>query len=71
MKGKEHSENICELCGKKYKTYAIILCCDPICIAAFYEDEQKPDGTFRNICRECRDKEDKELSDKRKIGGGT
>jgi hypothetical protein len=60
MEEKRHSENICELCGKKYNTYAIILSCNPLSIAAFYEDEQKPDGTFRSICKECRTKEDKE-----------
>ena len=60
MEEKQHGKNTCEKCGKKYNTYAIILSCNPLSIAAFFEDEQKPDGTFRSICKECRADEDKE-----------
>ena len=49
----------CEICGKRYDTYAIILCDNPLCFAHFLSDEEKPDGTMRTICKECRDKEDK------------
>jgi hypothetical protein len=44
----------CEICGKFYKTYAIILCDNPLCFAHFLIDEEKPDGTMRTI--KCRDK---------------
>lgn len=51
--------NICEKCGKKYETYAIILDCNPISIASFLEEETKADGAIRSICKECRDTEEK------------
>jgi len=46
----------CEICGKFYKTYPIILCDNPMCFASFLSDEEKPDGTIRTICKKCRDK---------------
>ena len=46
----------CEMCGKKYETYAIIIDCNPLSIASLFEEEQKPDGTFREICPQCREK---------------
>lgn len=48
--------NICEECGKKYETYAIILDCNPLSAASFLEEETKEDGTMRSICESCRDK---------------
>ncbi len=53
------SASRCEICGKFYKTYAIILCDNPLCFASFMEDETKADGTMRAICEECRNKLDK------------
>lgn len=44
----------CDNCGKFYKTYAIILCDNPLCFAHFLADEQKKDGTFRALCEPCR-----------------
>jgi len=49
-------KNRCEVCGKFYKTYAIILCDNPICFASFLEEETKSDGNMRSICKKCRDK---------------
>lgn len=46
----------CEICGKFYKTYAIILDNNPLSISSFLEDEEKSDGTMRTICKKCRDK---------------
>ena len=46
----------CEICGKFYKTYAIILCDNPLCFASFLADEQKEDDSFRSICESCRNK---------------
>ncbi len=54
----------CEICGKKYETYPIILCNNPLCFAHFLADEQKSDGSFRTICEKCRDKEDKNRMNK-------
>jgi hypothetical protein len=48
-------KNRCEICGKFYKTYPIILCDNPLCFASFLEDEMKPNGNMRNICEKCRD----------------
>ena len=45
----------CEICGKFYKTYPIILCDNPVCFASFLSNEQKEDGTFRSICKNCRE----------------
>jgi len=47
----------CEICGKKYKTYPIILSNNPLSLTRFVMDEQKSDGKFRTICEECRRKE--------------
>ena len=47
----------CDLCGKDYETYPIILDANPLSIAAFLEDETNKDGTRRYICKECRRKE--------------
>jgi len=52
-------KNNCELCGAEYETYPIILDCNPLSISAFLEDELKDDGDFRNICKKCREKEEK------------
>jgi len=49
-------KNRCEICGKFYKTYAIILCDNPICFASFLADEVKEDNSFRAICESCRNK---------------
>jgi hypothetical protein len=46
----------CEVCGKEYETYAIIIDCNPLSIASLLEEEQKRDGSFRRVCSECRDK---------------
>lgn len=46
----------CEICGKFYETYPIILCANPLCFACYLADEEKPDGTMRCICKKCRDK---------------
>ena len=48
--------NQCEICGKGYETYAIILDCNPLSVASFLEEETKEDGTIRNICESCRNK---------------
>ena len=47
--------NTCELCGKEYETYPIILDNNPLSISSFIEDEQKEDGEFRTICKKCRE----------------
>ena len=57
----------CEICGKFYKTYAIILCDNPLCFAHFLADEEKPDGTMRAICKKCRNKLEKEAKEIKKI----
>ncbi|MCX6822283.1 MAG: hypothetical protein NTW30_05920 [Candidatus Aenigmarchaeota archaeon] len=49
----------CEICGKRYEIYPIIIDNNPLSIASLLEDETKPDGTERTICKECRDKLDK------------
>jgi len=46
----------CEICGKEYETYPIIICNNPMCFAKFLVDEQKADGSFRTICEDCRNK---------------
>ena len=56
MESDEMVRNRCEICGKFYKTYAIILCDNPLCFASFLEEETKPDGSMRTICEECRAK---------------
>ena len=48
--------SVCEICGKKYETYPIIICNNPMCFAQFLADEQKEDGSFRRICEDCRNK---------------
>jgi len=53
----EKKKNICEICKKPYDVYPIILDANPMSIACFFEDETKPDGKMRNICKECRMKE--------------
>lgn len=50
----------CEICGKRYETYPVIIDNNPLSIASLLEDETKPDGTKRNICEACRDGLDKE-----------
>ena len=52
-------KSTCELCDKEYETYPIILDCNPISLAAFLDEEEKPDGSYRRICEKCRDKEAK------------
>jgi len=46
----------CEICGKKYKTYPIILSNNAVSIACFVAENKKADGSFRTICEECRNK---------------
>jgi hypothetical protein len=58
-------KSACELCGKEYETYPIILDCNPISIASLLEDETKPDGSYRHICEKCRDKEAKAREQKK------
>jgi hypothetical protein len=53
----ETMTNKCDICGKFYKTYSIILCDNPMCFCSFLSNEEKPDGTLRSICKECREKE--------------
>ena len=50
------TNSTCEECGKEYETYALIVDCNPLSIASMLEEEQKPDGTFRRICPECRER---------------
>ena len=59
--------NKCELCGERYETYPIILCCDPLCFAHFLADEQKPDGMFRAICEKCRNKLERKNEKQKKV----
>jgi hypothetical protein len=47
----------CDICGKSYDTYPIILSSNPLSLSLFFIDEERPDGTMRSICKECREKE--------------
>jgi len=49
----------CEICGKRYETYPIFLSNNPISLASFVVHEQKPDGSYRRICEQCREKEER------------
>lgn len=53
-------KNRCENCGQFYKTYAIILCDNPLCFASFLTWNMKEDGTMRNLCEPCREIIEKE-----------
>jgi hypothetical protein len=61
----ENKKSKCEICGKRYETYPIIFCDNPVCVVSFLEKEEKPDGTFRRICKECRDKEEKQYAERK------
>jgi hypothetical protein len=47
----------CDICGKFYKSYPILLCDNPVCFAGFITTETKENGTRRSICKDCRGKE--------------
>ena len=46
----------CDICGKFYKSYPILLCDNPACFAGHLVSEMREDGTKRTICKSCRDK---------------
>lgn len=48
-------KNVCDICGKEYETYPIILDANPLSIASFLEDESRDDGSMRTICKSCRE----------------
>ena len=52
-------KSVCDICGKEYETYPIILDVNPLSMASFLEDESRDDGSMRTICKNCRNKEEK------------
>lgn len=54
MAEKNKKLNKCEVCGKDYETYPIILDNNPLSITSFLEEEKKEDGSLRTICKKCR-----------------
>jgi len=56
MKMKTLFKKKCDECGKKYKTYPIILDNNPLSISSFIEQIQNEDGSLKRLCKECWDK---------------
>ena len=55
LKKDAQSLKTCEICKKRYETYAIIIDNNPLSVASLLEEETKKDGTRRHICKKCRD----------------